>query len=63
MVTTRTTFFKKFTKKFMPIIKFLNSIITPLANLNVDIAERFWVYFVGSFAEIQFYVKAIKEKK
>jgi SAM-dependent methyltransferase len=50
-------------KKFMPIIKFLNSIITPLANLNVDIAERFWGYFVGGFAEIQFYVKAIKEKK
>jgi hypothetical protein len=47
----------------MPIIKFLNSIITPLANLNRDIAERFWGYFVGGFAEIQFYVKAIKEKK
>jgi len=53
--------FRSSQKKFMPIIKFLNSIITPLANLNIDIAERFWCYLVGGFAEIEFYVEAIKE--
>lgn len=47
----------------MWLIKFLNSIITPLANLNIDIAERFWCYFVGGFAEIQFYVEAVKDEK
>ncbi|MEM2772772.1 MAG: methyltransferase domain-containing protein [Candidatus Pacearchaeota archaeon] len=48
------------TKKLNFLIRILDSIITPLANLNIDITERFWCYWVGGMGEIHFYAKVIK---
>ncbi|MFN3551239.1 MAG: glycosyltransferase [Endomicrobiia bacterium] len=48
------------TKKLNFLIRILDSIITPLANLNIDICERFWCYFVGGIGEIHFYARVIK---
>lgn len=50
----------KTTKKLNLIIRFLDSVISGLANLNIDICERFWCYWVGGIGEIQFYVRVIK---
>ncbi|MCS7150916.1 MAG: class I SAM-dependent methyltransferase [Endomicrobia bacterium] len=47
-------------KKFQPLIKILNSFFSFFANINIDFCERFWCYFVGGFAEIQFEVRTVK---
>ena len=47
--------------KFQTIINILNSIISPLGNLNIDIAERLWCYYVGGFAEIEFILESCKK--
>ncbi len=43
------------------IINFFNSIISHLANLNIDFAERLWCYYVGGFGEIEFILESCKK--
>ncbi|MFA5023943.1 MAG: methyltransferase domain-containing protein [Patescibacteria group bacterium] len=42
------------------LIRFFNSIIGFLANLNLSFTERIWCYWVGGFEEIVFEVRAKK---
>ncbi len=48
------------TKKLNFIIRILDNIISALANLNIDICERFWCYWVGGMGEIHFYARVVK---
>ncbi len=48
------------TKKLNFMIRILDTIISGLANLNVDICERFWCYWVGGIGEIHFYARVVK---
>jgi len=36
------------------IVKILNSVITPLANLSPGLCSRLWCYWVGGFEQIEF---------
>lgn len=45
---------------FRHVIAFMNVVITFLANLNIDICERVWCYWVGGFNELSFEVRAVK---
>lgn len=47
-------------KKVQVLLNFINSILTPLANLSIDFCERVWCYWVGGMQEICFIVEAIK---
>ncbi len=49
-----------YVRKYVPIINFVNSIITFLANLNVDLCERIWCYYVGGMGEVEFHAKVVK---
>lgn len=48
------------TKKLNFVIRTFDFIVSGLANLNVDICERFWCYWVGGFGEIHFYAVVVK---
>lgn len=48
------------TKRLNFIIRILDKVISALANINIDICERFWCYWVGGMGEIHFYVRIIK---
>lgn len=39
------------------ILKFLNAIITPLANLSPGLCSRLWCYWVGGFEQIEYVFK------
>ena len=49
------------TEKCSFLIKVFDEIFTFLANINVDICERIWCYWVGGFGEIEFKVRVVKD--
>jgi len=46
-----------YVRKYVPVINILNDTISFLANLNVDLCERIWCYYVGGMGELE--IKAV----
>lgn len=49
-----------FVRVFKPVISFVNTLISFLANLNIELCEKIWCYWVGGFCEIWFELKVKK---
>ena len=49
-----------YSKFIISALKFLNVVISGLANLNVNFCSRIWCFWVGGFDEIEFKFKSVK---